>query len=84
MASWNDRSWPLRKWLADKLIGRRKYSRNMQQSGVWAFLDASSGTTSTEPLTAASLERYADTVRNLRPQPYIRFGRPKPFDQERS
>jgi hypothetical protein len=29
MASWNDRSWPLRRWLCDRLIGDNAYSRNV-------------------------------------------------------
>jgi hypothetical protein len=77
-------SWPLRRWACDRLIGHHACSRNVAKTGVWAFVDASSRNTNTESLTAASLEQYADTVRNQPRQPYIRFGRPKPFDQEYS
>lgn len=29
MASWESKSWPLRRWLADRLIGKHAYSRNV-------------------------------------------------------
>jgi hypothetical protein len=39
MASWNDRSWPLRRWLCDRLIGDNAYSRNVATppnvGGAW-------------------------------------------------
>jgi hypothetical protein len=69
MASWNDRSWPLRRWLCDRLVGDNAYTKNT--APLWGIGDV------------VRNEQTGETyrVQTSSTGTPIRF---KPFDQEYS
>lgn len=63
MASWHDRLWPARRWLADRIIGDHAYSRNVArpEPAIWLYPDSQGNFTN--PATGSSASGKI-TVRN--------------------